>query len=83
MCERLAFTLTVIFLNITNICFMVGGIYALQQGYFKTGGFLIAAAIIHLISEIKIDRQIKVINTYHNNQDLLCGFNALILRGWD
>jgi hypothetical protein len=31
------------------VCFLAGGLYALKQGFIKTGGCLIAAAILEFI----------------------------------
>jgi hypothetical protein len=43
------FIIILLIVKIADVAFMAGGIYAMQNGYMKTGGFLIAGAILSFL----------------------------------
>jgi len=56
MSSNLTFILGLLISGIVKLGFLAFGIYALQQGYIKTGGWLIAAGILALLfNGIKTD----------------------------
>ena len=52
------FVITVLIVHLTSLGLAVIGIYALQNGFIKTGGWLIAAAVINLLcTNIRLDSE--------------------------
>ena len=49
MSSNLTFILGILISGIIKLGFVTAGIYALQQGYIKTGGWLIVAGILALL----------------------------------
>jgi predicted phage tail protein len=66
--DNLAFVFTVLIHGIMSLGFAVIGVYALTQGYVKSGGWLIAGGIISMVA-VKIKTGVKDESDKENQND--------------